>query len=190
MYPSFRDALDKLDIKAITKKEFISLKRRIIGTKDFLDTHLELTSDDRESFITAMLSVGLEQSLAKSERKGIFGTIYGYWTSSGPSSKLQKLTDLSNSIPNGQFLANLDVYHQVEPRLEEFINDAKDLAVAHLQHEIDRVSKTLTAKAMAAIKDACKNQLSREEANQCEQARRESQAQLLSAINDANRDHP
>ncbi|KAF8906874.1 hypothetical protein CPB85DRAFT_1436733 [Mucidula mucida] len=31
VYPSFRDALDKLDIKAITKKEFISLKRRIIG---------------------------------------------------------------------------------------------------------------------------------------------------------------
>ncbi|KAF9016568.1 hypothetical protein BDZ89DRAFT_1075488 [Hymenopellis radicata] len=189
MYPSFQDALDKTDIKPVTKKEFINLKRHIVGTKDFLDTHHDLTSEDRESFITAMLSQGLEQSLAKPERKGILATIAGYWTTSRHSSKLEKLADFSNKIPDGQFLANLDVYHQVEPRLRELTDEAKELAVAHLQHEIDRLSKTLTAKAMAAIKDACKNQLSREENNRREQARRESQAQLLSAINDANRDH-
>ncbi len=189
MYPSFRDAFDKYDIRPITKKDFSSLKRRIVGTKDFLDTHHELTSEDRESFITAMLSQGLEQFLAKSERKGILGTIFSYWTTSGQPTKLQKLTDLSNHIPDGQFLANLDEYLQVEPRLAAFTKEATELAVAHLQHEIDRLSKLSTSKAMAVIEEACKNQLSREETVRREQARRESQAQLLVAIDDANRGH-
>lgn len=129
--------------------------------------------------------VPLEESLATSS--GFMGMLKNAFSPAKPL-KVQQLTELADAVPDGQFAASLDEYRQVEPRLNDFIDEAMGLILTHARDMIIKRSKAPAAKAMQTLQDVCKVQVIRDIASRRERSERESRLHLLEEIEKANRD--
>ncbi|KAJ6514882.1 hypothetical protein C8R47DRAFT_1275662 [Mycena vitilis] len=203
-YPGLKEELGKLisgnrSDPFRLSTQFKTLREQILCVEFILKEKPDLEAPDREDFIRRISAHGMDglaavfKSKDSAEGKGIFSKLTSLWTD-GHSNVEQKIRrhvrEQLATIPDGQFLADLDEVLADEPLLQDMITRSVEVANESLQNTVEKLLERFVGRAVILQQDTLKAQVRRKTAGKLEEDRKFSRLQLIEEYGREIQDSP